>query len=197
MRLLSNACTILLALGVAACGSNPDAEGNGATAATGEVAAQSTDPCSMVTAEEMGTIVGDKIVATKPSDGACTYETADAQAASVTIELNQTDAKGEMDTARSAAGVLGDLGAAAASEGGAAGEDVNAMLSESGDAPKLGDEAFFGPNQQLSIRKGASYIAIQPPMMRNRMAAGNPMLSADDKKKLAIAIAEKALGRLP
>jgi len=29
------------------------------------------------------------------------------------------------------------------------------------------------------------------------MAAGNPMLSADDKKKMAIAVAEKAVARLP
>jgi hypothetical protein len=29
------------------------------------------------------------------------------------------------------------------------------------------------------------------------MGAGNPMLSSDDKKKMAVAIAEKAVGRLP
>ncbi|MGI8930856.1 MAG: hypothetical protein ACR2FK_00535 [Sphingomicrobium sp.] len=199
MRLLLHTCIILLALGTAACGSNPDAGGNGTgadeTAAPAGLA--QTDPCGLITAEEVGEIIGDKIVATKPSDGACSYETADAQASSVTIELNQTDAKGAMNTVRSAAGVLGNLGAEAASQGGAAGEDVNAMLSESGDAPNVGDEALFGPNQQLSVRKGTSYIAIQPPMMRSRMAAGNPLLSADDRKKLAIAIAGKAVGRLP
>ncbi|HVF37541.1 MAG TPA: hypothetical protein VNA29_06320 [Sphingomicrobium sp.] len=196
MKLLSNSCAVLLAIGVTACGSKPESEGNGATAAGTNVAA-AADPCTLVTAEEVGAILGDTIVATSPTDGGCTYETADAQASSVTIELDQADAKGAMDVARSAAGVLGEMGAEAAREGGAAGEEVNGMLSDSGDTARLGDEAFFGPNQQLSIRKGNSYIAIQPPMMKSRMAAGNPMLSAGDKKKLAIAIAEKAVARLP
>lgn len=200
MKILLNAIISLLALGTVACGSDPDAGGNGAeadetTAPAG--LAQTRDACGLITAEEVGEIIGDKIVATKPSDGACSYETADAQASSVAIEIDQTDAKGAMNLARSAAGALGTLGAEAASQGGAAGEELNAVLSESGDAANVGDEAFFGPNEQLSVRKGTSYIAIQPPMMRSRMAAGNPQLSAGDRRNLAIAIAGKAVGRLP
>lgn len=187
----------VVAILVGGCGADSGNDNRAAQAGGEKVAQEQTDPCSLVSAAEVGEIIGDKIVATKPADGSCTYETEDAQASSVTIELNQTDAAGQMEIARSAAGVLSDMGQEAAKEGGQAGQDVNAMLSDSGDRPKVGDEAFFGPNQQLSVRKGNSYLAVQPPIMRSRMAAGNPMLSSDDKKKMALAIAEKAVGRLP
>jgi hypothetical protein len=189
-----------IAMSLGACGgSNSASEDDanaGQTAATASGAASGTDPCSLVTVEEVGAVVGEKIISKAASQGRCEYQTADAAASSVTIEINQSDAAGEMATAQQAAGVLKNVGAAVSGQGGA-GADVNAALSESGDAPKIGDEAFFGPNQQLSVLKGSSYIAISPPMMRSRMAAGNPLLSAEDKKKMAIAIAEKAIARLP
>jgi hypothetical protein len=189
----------IVALALSGCGSNSDessqAGGNQASAAPAAAAA-GTDPCSLVTTAEVGQIVGDEIVATKPGEGSCTYETQDAQASSVTIDLDQKDAAGQMDIARRTAGVLKGMGEEAAKQG-AAGQDVNAMLSDSGDAPKVGDEAFFGPNSQLSVRTGASYIAVQPPIMRSRMASGNPLLSGEDKKRIALEIAQKAVSRLP
>lgn len=199
MRYVKTSLAAMLGLAVAGCGGGSET-GNAAGAPAQESAAsagagQQTDPCSLVTAEEVGEILGDKIVAVKPAEGSCTYETADAQASSVTIELNQTDAAGQMDVARRTAGALKGIGEQAAAEG-AAGQDVNAMLSDSGAAPKVGDEAFFGANSQLSVRKGNSYIAVQPPIMRSRMAGGNPLLSSEDKKKMALAIAEKAVTRL-
>ena len=71
------------------------------------------------------------------------------------------------------------------------------MLSESSEAPGLGDEALFDINGRLSVRKGNVYLAVEPPMMRSRMAGGSPMLSTADRRKMALAIAEKALTRLP
>ena len=193
---LVRGATILLAVALAGCGSDPAGE-NSAGAGSGAPAAQAaSDPCSLVTAEEMGQIIGEPVTGTEKGEGSCTYQTADAQASSVTIALNQDDAAGEMQNARQAAGILKDIGGAVADQGGA-GADVNAVISESGDSPKVGDEAFFGPNQQLSVRKGTSYIAISPPMMRSRMSGGNPLLSSDDKQKMAVAIAEKAVARLP
>ena len=190
----------VIAFGLAGCGGANSDSGNAAaenqaTEAT-PAATSGTDPCTLVTVEEVRAVIGDKVTSSAASNGGCQYQTADAMASSVTIELNQTDAAGAMDIARKAAGALKGIGSAVADQGGA-GADVNAALSDSGDSPKIGDEAFFGPNQQLSVRKGASYISVSPPMMRSRMAAGNPMLSSDDKKKMAIAIAEKAVTRLP
>ena len=192
----ASASLILMLAGCAGGDSESNVAAENEAASEMAEAKVGTDPCSLVTVEEVGAVIGDKIISKAASEGRCEYQTADVQASSVTLEINQSDAAGEMATARQAAGMLKDMGSAAAAQGGA-GADVNAALSESGDAPKIGDEAFFGPNQQLSVLKGNSYIAISPPMMRSRMAAGNPMLSADDKKKMAIAIAEKAVARLP
>lgn len=199
-RLARNLLVALACAAVSGCGggggedaaSTSQQDGTAPAAA----AAKATDPCSLVTAEEVAQIIGDKIAATTPGDGSCTYATEDAQAASVIIELDQADAAGKMDIARRTAGALQGIGAEAAKEG-PAGEDVKAMLSDSGEAPKIGDEAFFGANNELSVRKGSSYIAISPPMMRSRMAGGNPLLSSDDKRKMAVAIAERAVSRLP
>ena len=185
-----------MALALTACGSQTDGDNTAAPAGAGTAVAATTDPCSLVTNEEVATIIGEPVTGTEKGEGSCTWQTADAQASSVMIELNQSDAAGEMATAKQAAGILKDMGGAVADQGGA-GADVNAALSDSGDTPKIGDEAFFGPNSQLSVLKGGSYIAISPPMMRSRMSAGNPMLSSDDKKKMALAIAEKAVSRLP
>lgn len=187
---------LAMALVLGGCGGSGDASSENGAAPAATAAAKASDPCSLLTTAEVTAVIGEEIVAAQPGDGRCEYQTADAMASSVTIEVNQSDAAGEVQAARQAASALKDLGGAVAGEGGA-GADTNAMLSETGDAPKLGDEAFFGPNQQLSVRKGGSYIAVRPPMMRSRMAAGNPMLSAEDKRKMAVAIAEKALARLP
>jgi hypothetical protein len=189
----------LAALALASCGSA--GKSNSAGPANEESAAaassEAVDPCGLVTAKEIEAVVGDNIVETTPEEGSCTYATEAGQAASVTIESDLADGKGAMEIARKVAGTLGELGAAAANEGGGAGQDVNAMLSETGGAPNLGDEAFFGANSQLSVRKGNSYIAVQPPIMRSPMGQGNPMLGSADRKKIALAIAEKALARLP
>ena len=187
---------LVLALGLSACGGAVGSDGENQATAAATPAPKASDPCSLATAEEVGAVLGEPIVATEPGEGSCQYQTADAMASSVTIELNQSDAAGQMATARQAASDLQDVGAAVADQGGA-GADTNALISAGGESPRLGDESFFGPNQQLSVRKGSSYIAISPPMMRSRMAGGNPILSADDKKRMALAIAEKAVARLP
>ena len=186
------------ALALSACGSG-DGGGNAADAARNEAIAEAgkpIDPCSLVTKEEVGAAIGDTITATKAAEATCTYETADAQAASVVVEVDQKDAANHMQVERDTAKALGRMGGAVAGEG-AAGADVNAMLSDSSEAPGIGDEALFDVNARLSVRKGNVYVAVEPPMMRSRMAGGSPLLSAADKRKMALAIAEKALARVP
>ncbi len=167
---------MMLSVGLAACGDGGNANDVAAAKPTAApAAAAGTDPCSLVTTAEIVAIIGEPIVAKAAHDGSCQFQTADAAASSVTIELNQTDAAGQMALQRKAAGMLG----------------------AGGTAPELGDEAMFGPNAQLSVRKGTSYVAVTPPIMRSRTAGGNSTLSADEKRKMAVAIAEKALARLP
>jgi hypothetical protein len=149
MREFGPGSSVLLGLALASCGSANDEagtaaaqEGNGAAATS--AAATQTDPCSLVTAAEVGEIIGGQIVASKPGEGSCTYDTEDAGASSVTIEVDQTDAADAMDTARRAAGALKSMGAQAAANG-PVGQDVNAMLSDSGEAPSVATRPSSAP----------------------------------------------------
>ena len=94
-----------------------------------------------------------------------------------------------------AAGALGRIGGKMA-EGKGAEAQAGEAIAEGGAAPGLGDQAFFGANQQLHVLKGDSYLAVSPPTMRSRMGGGNPLLSGDQKRAMARAIADKALSRL-
>jgi hypothetical protein len=100
-----------------------------------------------------------------------------------------------MEIARSAVGALGKMGADMKDAGGAE-ADVGQAISETGAAPGIGDEAFFGPNQQLHVRKSDVYFAVTPPAMRSRMSGGSPLLSAEAKREMASAIAKRVLTKL-
>ena len=115
---------------------------------------------------------------------------------SVEIEVKQTGAADEMQTARDAAGVLGNMGADMKDAKGVEG-DLGELLSEtSSSVSGIGDEAFFGANQQLHVLKNNVYFAVSPPTMRSRMGSGNPMLSAEEKREMARAIAQKVVAKL-
>jgi hypothetical protein len=185
-----------LAMAAQGCGSEPESENGAVPAASADGAsATSADPCALVTKEEVAAAIGEAVVQAKSGGKACTYETEDAMASSVTVEVTRSGGAGEMQAARDAAAVLGKIGGKMAEGTGAEAEAGEAM-AEGGAAPGLGDQAFFGANQQLHVLKGDSYLAVSPPTMRSRMSGGNPLLSADQKRAMARAIAEKALARL-
>lgn len=183
-----------LALAAQGCGSEPAAE-NAAVPAASAPAAAGADPCALVTKEEVAAAIGEAVVEAKAEGGTCSYETEDAMASSVTVEVTRTGGAGEMQAARDAAGVLGRIGGKMA-EGKGAEAQAGEAMAEGGAAPGLGDQAFFGANQQLHVLKGDSYLAVSPPTMRSRMSGGSPLLTGDQKKAMARAIAEKALARL-
>lgn len=185
-----------LTLGVHGCGSEqrgdnaaPEASDNGGGPAA------TRDPCALVTREEVAAAIGEAIVQARSDGEGCSYETEDAMASSVKVEVARTGGAQEMQAARDAAGVLGRIGGKMA-EGKGAEAQAGEAMAEGGAAPGLGDQAFFGANQQLHVLKGDSYLAVSPPTMRSRMSGGNPLLSADRKRAMARAIAEKALARL-
>jgi hypothetical protein len=190
----------LLALGVQACGSGGDEEagskqGGGGTEAAEGSSAAAADPCSLVTGEEVQAVTGEAVVAAKAEGQSCTYETDDAMASSVRIEIKRTDGAKEMQTARDAAGILDRMGSGMADAKGAEG-DAGAAMQSGGELAGIADQAFFGSNQELHVLKKDVYFAVSPPTMRSRMSGGNPLLSADQKREMARAIAEKAAGRL-
>lgn len=186
------------ALAVAGCSAEPTNESSRTgeeVTASGAKAATAADPCSFVSKEEITAVTGDSIVETKAEGETCRYETDDAMASSVQVDIKQSGGAEEMKIARSAAGVLGNIGDDLKNSGGAEG-DTGKILTDSAAAPKIGDEAFFGPNQQLHVLKGDTYFAVSPPQMRSRMSGGNPLLPSEKKREMAAAIAQKIIAKL-
>ena len=184
---------------LAGCGSpssSDQAAANASGAATGGAAqVAAADPCALVTKEEVAAVTGGTFVAVKGEGDSCTYEGDDAGASSVTIRVLRKGAVEEIESVRAAAAFLGDLGGKMAGQEGAPG-DVGKMLSGGGAPGTLGDESLFDANQHLHVRKGDVYLAVAPPIMRSRMAGGNPLLSGQQKRDMATAIAQKALAKL-
>lgn len=187
---------LLLALATAGCGSQSNeknAPAGMADAGTTETAA--VDPCALVSKEDVAAATGGKILAAKAEGDNCTYEGEDAQASSVTVTVKRDGAAEEMNNIRAAAKFLGGMGKEMAKGEGAQG-DVGNMLAGGGTPGTLGDESLFDINQQLHLRKGDIYLAVAPPIMRSRMSGGNPLLSREQKRAMATAIAQKALDKL-
>lgn len=189
----------MLALAMAGCGAQSTNDsapaGEEAAATATEKPAVAADPCSYISKEEVTAVIGETIVDTKADGFACRYDTDDAMAAFVQVDIKPSGGADEMAIARSAAGALGAIGDEMQGSGGAAG-DAGAILSDSASAPKIGDHAFFGANQQLSVLKGDVYFAVSPPQMRSRMSGGNPLLPAEKKREMAAAIAQKIAAKL-
>lgn len=187
----------LSALAAAGCGSGSDAPGGNAAAAKAETATAEVaaiDTCALVTKEEVAAVLGEPILATKADGDSCTYETEDKDASSVTLTAKRGGAAEEMETQKATAKFLGNMGGQMAGKEGAQG-DVGKMLA-SGGAGTVGDESLFDANQQIHVRKGDVYIAVQPPFTRSRLKGGNPLLSRDEKRAMVSAIAQKALAKL-
>lgn len=198
MRYLHTLPTILCTLALAACGgeaTNQAAPAGEEVAEAGAGPAAAADPCSFITKEEVAAVTGETILATKAEGDTCRYETDDAMASSVQVDIKRSGGREEMEIARTASGALGSIGEEMKNAGGAEG-DTGAMLAESAAAPKIGDQAFFGANQQLHVLKGDAYFAVSPPHMRSRMSAGNPMLPTEKKREIAAAIAQKIASKL-
>ena len=60
----------------------------------------------------------------------------------------------------------------------------------------LMNEVLLMDKQVAYQVNGDVYFSVTPPTMRSRMSGGNPMLSADDKRKMATAVAERVLSKL-
>ena len=186
------------ALALAACGTEAtnDASPQGNQAAeAGAKPAAAGDPCAFITKEEVAAVTGETVVQTKAEGDTCRYETDDAMASSVQVDIKQSGGKEEMEIARTASGALGSIGDEMKESDGATG-DTGEMLAESAAAPKIGDQAFFGANSQLHVLKGDAYFSVLPPHMKSRMSAGNPMLSSEKKRDIATAVAQKIASKL-
>lgn len=197
-KLIPAAPAMLFALAVAGCGAESSNEAAVRPSAENELELATPaqrDVCSFVSKDAVAAATGEKILNAKAEGDICTYETDDAMASSVQVEIKQSGGAEEMKVARTATGVLGEMGEGMKGSGDAEG-DVGQAISESAAAPGIGDEAFFGPNQQLHVLKGDVYFAITPPAMRSRMSGGNPMLAPQAKQEMASEIARHLITKL-
>lgn len=188
---------IVGAIALAACGGE-SAKETSAQSAEADAPGKpptSSDPCGYIGKDEVAAIIGETVVNASADGDMCRYETEDAMASAVQLDVKQSGGAAEMDAARSAAGTLGNIGGQSQGAAGAEG-DAGALIAETAAAPKIGDSAFFGANAQLHVLKGDAYFAVQPPQMRSRMSAGNPMLSTEQKREMAVAIAQRVAAKL-
>ncbi len=192
MLCLQNCAVAAVAVGLTLAGCSGDKPAGG-TSAT--VAGAVTDPCSLISESEVAAITTDAVGGTTRREQTCTYLSKPSDGAQVTVKAN---GKEEMATMRRVASLLGGIGASVADKGGA-GADTAALLKEDNNAPpKLGDEAMWGPSSTLSVRKGDTFVEIAPPIIHDMAThKGMPIIDTAEKKRIAIAIAEKVLAKLP
>lgn len=201
MRSSKTMYAVLIAgLALASCGGKPS-DDNAAAAdrgGTSAVAAGEVDPCSLMTADEMTAITTDKVNVVKPwgDRQSCRYSS-DPSDDGVDIVVWKHDGVHQMEVMHNATGLVGAMGASIADKG-RAGAGAAAILKPGQvPPPKLGDEAMWGPNTTLAVRKGTAYVEVSPPIMHDPANhPGYPIVPVEEKRKIAQAVAEKLLARL-
>lgn len=187
---------IVLIFGLTACGRPQDQSAVSSTSATGAApAGAAVDVCSLVAPDAVTAVIGQPIVVSRPGVDSCKYETEDPMASSVEVLVKRQNAGEEMAVARKASGILADVGEEMGRSKGAKG-DVGATLQQGATSAGIGQEAFFDSNQSLHVLDRNAYFTISPPMMRSRMGPGNPMLSEQERRGMAKALAQKVAAAL-
>jgi len=194
MRSTMAICTVI-GLALAGCGGGK-APDDGTTASENVTAAPDLDPCGLMTGEEMTAITTDKVIGTRRDGASCTYRSNPDDGVQVTVRTSG-GAKA-MEVVHRTAELLGGMGGAVGDKG-AAGADVADMLKkDTSKAPVLGDEAVWGANDTLSVRKGDAFVEVTPPLMHDPANhSGYPLIGKAEKRKIAEAVAAKLLGKLP
>ena len=156
-------------------------------------AAVAVNPCSFLTAQDVAAITGDAVLRTSASGASCTYHAHPDDGVEVTIHAGDGE-KRMLDMQRTVK-FLGGMGKKV-SESGKTGEDVERLLREDADKPNLGDEAVWAPASILAVRKGSFYVEVKPPIMHHPATHGGyPLISRDDRRKIAMQVAQAILAR--
>ncbi len=185
----SIAICLMLAGGLTVAGCSSSSAGRAVSATT------STDPCSWLTNAEVTAITTDVVTRTDSNGATCNYHSDPNDGMQVTVY--PTGGAAQMETARTSARVLGGIGGSIANKSGAQG-DVGAMLKQDTSAPpKLGDEAMWELNDALAVRKGDAFVDISPATMHDPAThTGYPLISKQEKRAIATAVAAKILAKL-
>ena len=182
-------CAIIMAGGLLLTGCG------GGKAADGAVASVNSDPCGFLTKAEMTEITSDVVTYTDGNDGTCTYHSDPKDGVQVTVF--RTGGAERMATARTSAKLLGGIGASVANQGGAGGDVGKLLKGETAAALALGDEAMWGLNGTLSVRKGDAFIEVSPPILHDTVTHGGPTpVTADEKRTIATTMVTKLLPKI-
>lgn len=192
---LAAAALAAAALALAGCGQKaaPTTDGKAASAPAAAAAAGGPfDPCSVLTSDAVAAITTDKVSKTNAIGPDCHYQTAfDEDGTVITVHLK--NGAGEMQDLRDAYKMLGGIGSAAAKQGDV-GKDVQASITPpaEGGAPALGDDALWGPNDVLAVRKGDLFVQVTPPVVH----APARMIPSAEKRVIARKLVEAVLAKL-
>lgn len=193
------AAVVAATLALSACGGGQKQDGEQAAAGDAPAVAESggkdIDPCSLLTGEEVSAITTDAVIGTKRDDNTCYYQ---GRTEALRLQVLASGGIKQMQANHQAANLLQRMGQSVADKGGA-GKDTAELLKKNGaELPKLGDEAFWGMNNELAVRKGDAYVEVLAPMMHDPANhSGYPLVPKAEMRKIAIAVAEKVLPKLP
>jgi len=183
-------CLVLAACG----GGKSDSEtADASTSAPG--GSVSIDPCSVLSAAEVSAITTDAVTGTSSDDSTCYYKSDPDDGVRITVM--KTGGANQMAVVHRTAGVLSGMGESVADKGGAGADAANLLKKDKTAPPKLGDEAAWGMNTVLSVRKGDMFVEVTPPLMHDpKTHPGYPLVKTDEKREIARKIAEKVLAKL-
>lgn len=190
----STMCMAVVAAGLAltACGGGKT---GGETAEASASAGGAFDPCSVLSAAEVSEITTDAVTGTSRDGATCYYNSEPDDGVRITV-MKSGGAK-QMAVVHRTAGVLSGMGNSVAGKGGAGADAANLLQKDKTAPPKLGDEAAWGLNTVLSVRKGDMFVEVTPPMMHDpKTHTGYPLVKTDEKRAIAQKIAEKVLAKL-
>lgn len=189
-----------VSLTLAGCGggenANEAASGGAEESGTDMTATDDFDACSVLSAAEIEAITTDKVLTVQNGDqGTCHYKSNPDE--DLTLTIKKTGGAKAMEVLRRTSKVLSGMGTAAADKGGAGKDAAELLKEDKSSAPRLGDEAAWGMNSTLSVRKGDMFVEVTSPLMHDPAThKGYPLVSTEDKRRIAIDVATKVLAKL-
>lgn len=189
--------TLPLALALTAC-SKPAGDNATTTTTTTTTATETAtlDPCSLLTPAEMTAITTDRVKEATADGDTCKY-VSDPNDDGVTLVAVRTGGKDKMETAKRAANLLEGMGGAVKDKGGAGADAAAMMKKDSAAVPQLGDQTMWGMNNTLSVLRGDAYVEVTPPLMHDPANhSGYPIVRSEEKRAIAVKVAQAALARL-
>jgi hypothetical protein len=189
----------LVMLTLVGCGSKPAAHTSNNTTAAAEKSSTAKvkfDPCSVLSTDAVTAIVKEKITRTEVIDHDCHYHT-NLDDDGTVVAIYPTGGKEELQNIRDANKLLGGIGAGVAGQGDV-GKDVQSAITPpaAGNAPSIGDESVWQPNDVLGVRKGDLFVSVTPPIAHDPAShPGAMLISSADKRVMARKLAEAVLAK--